>query len=163
MSWWAALALLRCISSSPAAASIALRTRLKAISDRSEREQLEELDEVAASRGLDSAGEDLLSLDETVPAGTVEDVEDVTALQSLIKRAERLRGPDNDPKLRLLIDQVRTLISDGYRPVIFCRYIATAHYVADYLRQALPGDECHVEAVTGELTSDQRERCECPG
>ena len=157
MSWWAALALLRCISSSPAAASIALRTRLKAISDRSEREQLEELDEVAASRVLDSAGEDLLSLDETVPAGTVEDVEDVTALQSLIKSAERLRGPDNDPKLRLLIDQVRTLISDGYRPVIFCRYIATAHYVADYLRQALPGDECHVEAVTGELTSDQRE------
>ena len=31
MSWWAALALLRCVSSSPAAAAVALRTRLRAI------------------------------------------------------------------------------------------------------------------------------------
>lgn len=157
MSWWAALALLRCISSSPAAASIALRTRLQAVTDAPEEEQLAEIDELAGSRVMDSLDDDLLSQDETVPAGTTESPDDAEALRELIERAEKLRGPRNDPKLKLLLDRVSDLVADGYHPVIFCRYIATTHYVAEYLRQALPGDRYRVEAVTGELTSDQRE------
>lgn len=157
MSWWAALALLRCISSSPAAASIALRTRLQAVLDASGEEQLAELDRLAASRVMDTVDEDLLSQDETVPAGTTESPEDVEALRELIRRADSLRGPRNDPKLELLLEQVTELVAAGYRPVIFCRYIATTHYVAESLQQALPAERYRVEAVTGELTSDQRE------
>ena len=48
MSWWAALALLRCVSSSPAAASLALRTRLQAAEGATEPEQMNNLDRVAS-------------------------------------------------------------------------------------------------------------------
>lgn len=157
MSWWAALALLRCVSSSPAAAALALRTRLKAIEGESESKQIAELDQAASETVMDGAADDALTLDETVPAGTVESPEDALALRKLIERAEALRGPKADPKLAVVAAEVQKLLTDGFKPVVFCRYIATAHYVADQLRALLPADKAHVIAVTGELTSDQRE------
>ena len=137
MSWWAALALLRCVSSSPAAASLALRTRLKAAEGETEQAKLKNLDRAAAETVLDETEDDSLSLAESVPAGTVEDAEDAEAMRQLIGRADALRGPRNDPKLSTLIAEVRQLVRDGFRPVVFCRYIATAHYVGDELKQAL--------------------------
>lgn len=157
MSWWAALALLRCVSSSPAAATLALRTRLKAVEGEPESQQIAELDQAASETIMDGAADDALTLDETVPAGTVESPEDAAALRQLIERAESLRGPKSDPKLATLIGGVRALLADGFKPVVFCRYIATAHYVAEHLKPALPEGKAHVIAVTGELTSDQRE------
>ena len=161
MSWWAALALLRCLSSSPAAASLALRTRLRATGGGDQQRQLEELDRTGRETVMDEAADDSLTLDESVPAGTLEAVEgaddEVSELRSLIVRADALRGPGQDPKLRTLIREVRKLISSGFAPVVFCRYIATAHYVGQELRAALPKRKTHVEVVTGELTSDQRE------
>ena len=157
MSWWAALALLRCVSSSPAAASLALRTRLKAAEGETEQAQLRNLDRAAAETVMDETEDDSLSLAESVPAGTVEDAEDAEALRQLIDRADALRGPRNDPKLETLIGEVRHLVRDGFRPVVFCRYIATAHYVGDELKRTLETGNAHVAVVTGELTSDQRE------
>ena len=66
MSWWAALALLRCISSSPAAASLALRTRLQAAESKTE------LDQAASETVMDEGADDTLTLNESVPAGTLE-------------------------------------------------------------------------------------------
>ena len=157
MSWWAALALLRCVSSSPAAASLALRTRLQAAENENEQEQLEDLDKVASETVMDEATDDSLSLNESVPAGTIDAPEDVATLRQLIEEADSLRGSKRDPKLRTLIDEVRQLIEDGFKPVVFCRYIATAHYAGEELRRALPSKKSHVTVVTGELTSDQRE------
>ena len=157
MSWWAALALLRCISSSPAAASLALRTRLQAAENKNEQEQLADLDQVANETVMDEATDDSLSLNESVPAGTLGAPEDVETLRQLIKRADSLRGPRQDPKLQTLIDEVRQLILSGFSPVVFCRYIATAHYAGEELKRALATEKIHVIVVTGELTSDQRE------
>ncbi len=161
MSWWAALALLRCLSSSPAAASLALRTRLRASQGADEPAQLEELDRTGRETVMDEAADDSLTLDETVPAGTLEGVEgdddEVAELHRLIQRADALRGPKQDPKLRALIRETRKLIAAGFKPVVFCRYIATAHYVGEELRAALPKRKTHILVVTGELTSDQRE------
>ncbi len=157
MSWWAALALLRCVSSSPAAASLALRTRLEATKGEPEAVQLRLLDRAAAETVMDEATDDSLSLAEGVPAGTVEAVEDATALRELIDRADGLRGPKNDPKLQTLIDETKKLVRDGFRPVVFCRYIATAHYVGAQLKQALSARNAHVAVITGELTSERRE------
>ena len=61
MSWWAALALLRCVSSSPAAASLALRTRLQAAAGESEREQIADLDRAAGETVMDEADDDSLT------------------------------------------------------------------------------------------------------
>lgn len=46
------------------------------------------------------------------------------------------------------------LVKDGYQPVVFCRYIATANYVADHLRKAFPN--ALVDSVTGELMPEER-------
>lgn len=157
MSWWAALALLRCVSSSPAAASVALRTRLKAAEGVSQQEQLTELEQAAGERVLDGMVDDSLSQDETVPAGTVESFQDAEILRQLIDRAESLRGVETDPKARLLAAEVKGLIQDGFRPVVFCRYIATANYLEKVLKQALEGRPVHVLCVTGELPPGERE------
>ena len=157
MSWWAALALLRCISSSPAAAYLALRTRLRAAEGASEQIQVADLEQAARETVMDEAADDAQPLNESVPAGTVEAAEDVAALRQLIQRADALRGPGRDPKLKTVIGEVRQLMAAGFRPVVFCRYIATAHYVGEELTRALPEENAHVAVVTGELTSDQRE------
>jgi superfamily II DNA or RNA helicase len=157
MSWWAALALLRCASSSPASAAIALRTRLKAATDMLAPEQLRQLDLLAAETVMDGDTDEDTPDDESVPAGSVDSTEDVEELKELIARAEGLRGPKRDPKLDALIEQLTTLIAEGYKPVVFCRYIATANYVAEQLAQALKEPKTKVLCVTGELNPDQRQ------
>lgn len=163
MSWWAALALLRCVSSSPASAVVALTTRLRAVEGTSEGEQIAALDEQGAEAVFDGAATDSLSAEEAAPAGLTEDAEaspeDAEALRGLLARAEALRGPDRDPKLRLLVARVRALLAEGFRPVVFCRFIQTANYVGGHLRAALDPAKHHVDVVTGQLQpEDRRER-----
>lgn len=54
---------------------------------------------------------------------------------------------------------IQSLLPDGYNPIIWCRYIATANYVADALKQKLAkkGSQIRVIAITGELSEDERE------
>lgn len=157
MSWWAALALLRCVSSSPAAASMALRTRLQATEGETEQAKLQSLDRVASNTVLDEEAEDSLSIGESVPAGTIQFTEDAEELHRLISRADALRGSDSDPKLQTLIEELRQLLKQKFRPIVFCRYISTAHYIGEQLMHTLNSKNIHVEVITGELTSDQRE------
>ncbi len=157
MSWWAALALLRCLSSSPAAAVQALQTRLSATEGNDEKEQIRDLDQSASVNVLDETDDDTLALKESVPAGTVESQIDTQELCSLIDKADALRGPQKDPKLKVCIAQVKSLISDGFRPIVFCRYLATAHYLRKQLVDALPTKTTCVEVITGELVPAQRE------
>lgn len=161
MNWWAALALLRCISSSPAAASVALRTRLKAVSGETEVEQAAELDTINASIVLDGDSEELLSMEETVPGAlsdrAADNKDEYEMLLKLAHRADELRGQSKDPKLAALVDQLKDLVKDGFHPVVFCRYIATAHYISEHLQRAFAGLNVMVMAVTGEITSEERQ------
>lgn len=156
MSWWAALALLRCISSSPAAAVNALRTRLKgggvvAVDASTAEEELAEAETQGRERVLDGLEDDLTTEDIEPAART----EDTALLEALIHKTEGLMGAANDPKLRRLIEHLKTIIAEGFQPVIFCRYIATAHYVAEHLRKVFP--EHAVQAITGEFAPSERE------
>jgi superfamily II DNA or RNA helicase len=154
MNWWAALALLRCISSSPAAAVNALRTRLLGLAvDAADGDtlSLDELEEQASDRVLDGS-EDALSMDDIEPAAQVEDS---SRLQSLIAAAQSLTGSQNDPKLAKLQEHLALLLKEGFHPVVFCRYIATAHYLAAALRERFKS--ATVQAVTGELTPGERD------
>ncbi len=160
MSWWAALALLRCASSSPATVSLALKTRLEAVSrDKGEtaEEKVSSLDSTARESVMDEVTDDSLASTESTPAGTINRVEDSAALSELISRADELRGPKKDAKLNTLIEEIRKLVNNRFRPVVFCRYIETAHYVGDGLCNALSETEINVIVITGELTPDQRE------
>lgn len=140
--WYATLALLRCVASSPAAAVKALSTRLEGSLD---------TDNLLADERLhDGEADDLDSNDLEPPA----QLEEASRLQGLIEEAERLSGKAGDPKLASLIRHVDSLLKDGYHPVVFCRYIATAHYVAEHLRKAFP--KATIESITGEYTPEER-------
>ncbi|MBK9426027.1 MAG: DEAD/DEAH box helicase [Gammaproteobacteria bacterium] len=140
--WYATLALLRCVASSPAAAVKALTTRLEG--------SLETDDLLADERLHDGEADDLDSNDLEPPA----QLEEASRLQGLIQEAERLSGKTGDPKLAALIRHVDALLKDGYHPVVFCRYIATAHYVAEHLRKTFP--TATIESITGEYTPEER-------
>lgn len=155
LNWWAALALLRCISSSPAAAVRALQTRLRRAEgegDASDAVQLAEIEAQGINTVLDGSTEQGLSNDDIEPGAVVE--EDAERLRSLIDKAASLAG-DNDPKLQQLIVEVKALVKQGFKPVVFCRYIATAHYVAAALQPLFKDHE--VVSVTGELSPGERE------
>jgi superfamily II DNA or RNA helicase len=154
MNWWAALALLRCVSSSPAAAINALRTRLlgaQGNTDTSDASSLEEFEAQASDRVLDGT-DDALSTDDIEPGAQTEDSQ---RLQALMASAAALVGQQNDPKLAQLQEHLALLLREGFQPVVFCRYIATAHYLAAALQDKFKS--VTVKAVTGELTPDERE------
>ncbi|GAB6406492.1 helicase-related protein [Pseudomonas sp. MHK4] len=155
LNWWAALALLRCISSSPAAAVRALQTRLKGAaggSGSNDVAQLAEIEAIGINTVLDGSSDRGLSSDDIEPGAALEQHAD--RLRSLIEKAGRLVD-DNDPKLQQLIVEVRGLVKQGFKPVVFCRYIATAHYVANALQPLFKDHE--VVSITGELSPGERE------
>lgn len=156
MNWWAALALLRCISSSPQAAIRALNTRIdNAFGDDetelTELQQAEVLETQGTTTVLDG-GEDLDSADDVEPGAAV--TEDLARLEALVDRARALRS-NNDPKLKALSKQLKPMLEEGYNPVVFCRYIATAEYLADQLKSTFK--DRNVIYVTGNLTPAERQ------
>ena len=144
MIWYATLALLRCVASSPAAAEKALTTRLSGT--------MEEMELLADEERLYDGHADDLASNDLEPAAQMEES---SRLQRLIDEARGLAGSAGDPKLAALVRHLDELLKAGFRPVIFCRYIATAHYVAHHLRRHFR--DCSVDAVTGEFTPEQRE------
>jgi len=162
MSWWAALALLRCVSSSPAAASASLRTKLFNLqngadpaSASSEDELADDLEAMATLAVLDGAEEEF-SAEEAAPGADLAESADAGLLRDLIERSDRLRGKAHDPKLKQLLKELKGLLAEGFRPVIFCRFRPTAHYLAEQLEEELPKRAHVVMAVTGDLPPEER-------
>ncbi len=155
--WYVILALFRCISSSPAAAYAALNGRLERLieSQNGEEGMTEaELQELRASL-VGDGDEELSETVDITPNARMEDTKDLDTLVQWAK--ELLDKPENDPKLRLLVTHVRKMLDGGFNPVIFCRYIATARYVADHLTKAFAKTKgVTVESVSGELSPDER-------
>ena len=73
------------------------------------------------------------------PGSDTEDSDDGTRrkLLEFARRAEALT-PEQDHKLQGAIKEIKALVKDGFQPVVFCRFIDTAEYVAKQLREALP-------------------------
>ena len=157
MRWWAALALLRAAASSPAAAAATLRSKLRAIGA----ETLEDVDTISRPLVLDEDVDELTEIPDVVAGSdTTEDVEgaatspDRERLLELARAAERLKG-NGDPKLLKAIPILKELIQSGNRPIVFCRFIATAEYLADEIRTRLPKDVT-VVPITGNLPPEER-------
>jgi superfamily II DNA or RNA helicase/uncharacterized membrane protein len=167
--WWSALALLRSLGSSPAAAVATLNSR----ADNALARTVEEADELGRRAVLDQAGdEDAESLDVAPGSRLVElsdelyesvDVDQVRSdswFRELARDAAALAGP-NDPKLKAALKLVDELLASGHNPIVFCRFIPTAEYVAEHLRAHLSGrrrDPVEVAAVTGTLAPAEREQ-----
>lgn len=143
LNFWGTLALLRCAASSPMAAVLALRTRAGDVLDAEDRGEI-------LDRLFDGDAVSLFEDDVEPPVAT-----DDPALAALVARAEGLAGQTGDPKLNVLCDHMAELLADDFHPVVFCRYIATAHYLGRHLRKQFPA--AGVEVVTGELPPEERE------
>ena len=148
--YWSALALLRCVSSSPAAAVATLRSRA-AVDD------AEDIDEVGRRTVLDHGDDDDAAAVDFSPGADSETGSDRTRrrLLEFARRAEALSA-GSDRKLEGAVREIRALVDDGFRPVVFCRFVDTAEYVAGGFRKALP-DAVRVETVTGRLPPAERE------
>lgn len=145
---YTALALLRCASSSPAAAEKAFQNRLSRLAT-----------EEAPNEIPDDESDDVPDLSA---------IEDAGELRELKKLATELKGRD-DPKLTQLDEILDKLLvgKDAFHPVVFCSYVETAKYVAQHLAARYSAKGVEVRAVTGEIASAEREAivnelAECP-
>lgn len=143
LNFWGTLALMRSAASSPAAALQSLRTRMAT--------QVTEADEEALrERVFDGSDDAMVDDDDELPADNAD-----PGLQDLIAQAQRLAGEGGDPKLAALRTHLETeLLRHNFAPVVFCRYIATAHYLHQHLKSRFPG--VTVGVVTGELAPEER-------
>jgi superfamily II DNA or RNA helicase len=150
--WWSALSLLRSMASSPAAAVATLRTRAV------EANTPEVADSVGRRAVLDLVEDDSPEGSDVAPAGADEEPgeqsELARRLMAMANAAEALHGP-KDNKLKKAVAAVEKLLAEGFHPILFCRFIPTAEYVAAELRKKLKG--VVVEAVTGTLPPKERE------
>jgi len=149
--YWSALALIRCVMSSPAAAIASL-----------------------SKQGTDPINENLENSDPDLPANYIYDRTDQETNQEQVAdnvpfpqvRHRRYREfcqqaqaitSEQDAKLTKTIETVRSLLNDNYHPIIWCRYIATAQYVAQKLDQTFSrNQEVMVRAITGEQPEEHR-------
>lgn len=172
--WWSALALLRSLASSPLAAAAALETRaaVEGLTD-VEAERLgrasvldgteDDTDEGTDAAPAGDATEALIPLKAVEGAEGIEPserdkariLEERKRLRRFAERARQLAGPEHDRKLLQVGKEVKQLITAGYNPIVFCRYIPTAQYVAEYLKSIL--GKITVEHVTGLLPPKERE------
>lgn len=142
LAFWGTLALMRCVGSSPAAAARALRTRAVLDADDAEADLI-------AARALDD--EEVMG-DDVEPGAAIDD----PRLADLVSKAEALAAnPKKDPKFTTVKKALGSLIEDGFAPVVFCRFIATAESLGDALGKEFKGHT--VEVVTGALPSEERE------
>ncbi len=157
--WWSAIALLRCLASSPAAAEQTLLNRSAVAAADDEHE----VDAYAEPRVLDTDLDDTLEAEDvTVGADTGDNDETDTKarkrLREFAAQAAALKNPRSDAKLKRLIPLLRELLDQGYHPIVFCRYIPTADYLAEHLRSALSKvTSLEIDAVTGTLPPEERE------
>lgn len=160
MRWWSAIALLRSIASSPAAAEQTLRNR----SELADADSVEAADTVAAPQVFDADADDTTDGEDTglgADTSTAENPDTAARrrLRAFATEAAALRGVRGDAKLKRLITMLDSLLRDGFHPIVFCRYIPTAEYVAEHVRAALTRTHptVRLEPVTGTLPPEERE------
>ena len=151
--WWSALALLRAISSSPAAAVATLTNRSRAAAGDDEAS----VDAEGRRQIFDQEGDESEITDVVVGADPVEDDDRLKRrLKGLAEQAATLKGA-KDNKLKEATGWVKTLLDDGYSPILFCRFIDTAEYLGEHLRKKFK-NKAEVEIITGRLPAEERER-----
>jgi len=159
--YWTALALLRGVMSSPAAGVEMLNTRLsglaKAVADETtwSSESLDENPVRDTEFGFEG---------DYTPTQLIEQTDwSVTQRQKLRAFSQQLTGLSgikDDKKLSTAEALLQQWLENGFNPVIFCRYIATANYVGEMLAPALKKKfpKLDIQVITSELPDDLRKQ-----
>lgn len=149
--YFAALSLLRGVMSSPAAGFEMLQKR---------KSRLAEQDEVTAEEVRENPIVE--KWDEQSDTEQVEIIDraeltdsEWNMLHRLAQKAAELTSIEKDQKVKRCTEQIKLWINKGQSPIVFCRFIATAHYVVKILKEQLPKD-VDVRAITSELSDEER-------
>jgi superfamily II DNA or RNA helicase len=161
---WAAIALLRCVLSSPAAAEAVLSglAQRRGFTEEVLFDSEEEVDQAYRPQVLDASAEE--EAPDYTPSAPLEDAgghltdSERKRLGAFLKRTRSLAGPGDDQKLAAVVRTLNEFLAEGYRPIVFCRFIATANYLKTWLSQLLPANHpgVRVIAVTGEIGDEER-------
>lgn len=149
--YWAALALMRGVMSSPAAG-------LEMLKNRKRKKLAEEDEESLASR--DNPHIEKISFDSDSSLPELIDYSDLP--NSELKQIDRLCAKiaplaslESDLKAKSALNLVKRSIKEGFYPIVFCKYIATAQYLGEILKENLPGN-VDLRVVTSDLADEQR-------
>lgn len=149
--YWSALALLRGVMSSPEAGARMLEARAGAKPAEPDADQAAETGNPHYER--DEFGED--ELPTPILEQTRLKAEDTAAFAAMAASLRAFATGEADRKIQACIHQVLKWHKADYNPIVFCRYIQTAEYVAGRLSEAL-GKAALVECVTSEDPDEVR-------
>ncbi len=160
--YFTALALLRGIMSSPEAGIKMLKNR---IIRQKEALNLEDLAPNSNPIADSDFGEEGDYLPTHILEQTSLEKAELKSLKALITDLEQLKNPQKDRKLLAALDQVKQWLRLGFHPIVYCRYIETAKYVGQCLKDNYQRKRnVGVEIVTSELGDEERrERVEYLG
>ena len=145
--YWAALALLRGVMSSPKAGLEMLKAR---------REKQVVIENTSEENPLFLSEENDSDIVETDLMEQLQlESDEIKTIDDLISQIEELMTVKHDRKAKIAIEQVKDWVSKGVYPIIFCRYIATAKYLGDLIKKALPNN-VEVQTITSEFADEQR-------
>lgn len=149
--YFAALSLLRGVMSSPATGFEMLQRKKSRLIDQ---------DEISSNDVKDNPI--IEKWDEQSDTEQVEIIDraDLTesewnVLHRLAQKADELMNIKSDQKVKRCAEQIKLWVNKGQSPIVFCRFIATAQYVAKILKDYLPKD-VDVKAITSELSDEER-------
>jgi len=162
--YWTALALLRGVMSSPAAGIEMLNTRLSNLADAAGGEQPaaflpEEDSEENPVRDTEFGFEG-----DNAPTQLIERNDWTSSqrqsLREFAQQLETLANLKDDQKLASTELIIEDWLNEGYRPVVFCRYIATANYIGRILTPSLKKKfpKLDIQVITSELPDELRKQ-----
>ena len=153
--YWGALALLRCVMSSPAAAVAALETaRHDALADGPRTSRTSARTFLNRPTTAPTTSSRRRQWKPPMPRSPEVDRRKLRELGRLAKALLRT----GDTKLDRCAELVGDLLRDGLSPIVWCRYIATAESLAEGLHKALRRafPFCASWPITGRLGDDER-------
>lgn len=149
--YFAALSLLRGVMSSPAAGFEMLQKRKSRLSEPYEVTSEEVKDNPIVEKWDEQSDTEQV---EIIERAELTDSE-WNVLHDLARKAAELTNIEKDQKVKRCAEQIKLWVNKGQSPIIFCRFIATAHYVTKILKGYLPKD-VDIRAITSELSDEER-------
>jgi len=140
----ALLSLFRGIMSSPLAGMQMLAKKERSLSVDDDSEESENPVLAAESSDSDTLPVDLMEKSDLLSS-------DAAFFRSIAARLSVVKDHKAEAALQVVLDWLK----NGYNPVIFCRFIDTAIYLGDYLKEKLPKN-IDLIVITGLMVDEQR-------
>lgn len=156
LNYWAALALLRGVMSSPAAGIEMLSNRINKLIDDDLPEDQNDINPILD----DDYGKDGDYSPAQVINKTTLTSSENKILNEISLKLEEVKDLKNDAKAKLVLDITSDWIRDKHYPVIFCKYIATANYLGQILQSELKSKfrDINILVITSEDPDEVRKQ-----